>query len=168
VDGTVQHDFLDFLGTITEFSIGLAGFAGIVAALGTYNRSELAVVRFRLSNLLVSSFAPGFFSMLTFVLIYGAMEVDTAIRVSSGALAVYLCGWAVFAYSSKPGRLSRVILVTMSAATVINVAVQLAAAAGLSPLPVVSYLSGLILLLLQGAAVFVVLVMDALKSGGDE
>jgi hypothetical protein len=154
---------LDFLATIAEFSIGLAGFAGIVAALARYHHSELALVRFRLANLLVSSFAPGFFALLTFGLVSGGMEIGTALRASSSGLAVGLLLWAVLVHTRKPAQLSRPLLVAMSAVTTVNLLVQLASVAGLTGMPAASYLIGLMLLLLQGAAVFVVLVMDVLQ-----
>ena len=158
-----MYDVVDFLGTIAEFSIGLAGFAGIVAALARYRRPELALVRFRLANLLVSSFAPGFFALLTFGLVASAMEIGAALRISSGALAAGLGAWAVLVHTRKPATLSRTLLIAMSAVTTLNLAIQLASATGLTAVPAASYLIGLMLLLLQGAVVFVVLVMDALQ-----
>lgn len=162
------YDVVDFLGTIAEFSIGLAGFAGIVAALAKYRRPELALVRFRLANLLVSSFAPGFFALLTFGLISSAMAIDTALRVSSGVLAAGLLLWAVLVHTRKPAQLSRALLAAMSAVTTVNLVIQLASATALTGVPAASYLVGLMLLLLQGAAVFVVLVMEALQLQTEE
>ncbi|HEX7035235.1 MAG TPA: hypothetical protein VF210_05645 [Pseudomonadales bacterium] len=162
-----MYDVVDFLGTIAEFSIGLAGFAGIVAALAKYRQPELALVRFRLANLLVSSFAPGFFALLTFGLVASAMEVGTALRVSSSALAAGLFLWAVLVHTRRPAELSRTLLFAMSVVTTVNLVIQLASATGLTGVPAASYLVGLMLLLLQGAVVFVVLVMDALQLQAD-
>lgn len=86
---------IDPLSVVAEFSIGLAGFTGIIAVFSNSAQNKSPVVYFRFVNLLVTAFAPGFFAMFTIAGIYlGLSELDT-IRFVSGAFGIYILVWAV-------------------------------------------------------------------------
>jgi hypothetical protein len=85
---------IDPLSVVAEFSIGLAGFTGIIAVFSNSSQNNSPVVYFRFVNLLVTAFAPGFFAMFTIAGIYlGLSELDS-IRIVSGAFGLYILVWA--------------------------------------------------------------------------
>ena len=82
-----MSDITDLLSTITEFSIGLAGFSGVIGVFIHGSGGWLEVDRFRITNLLVMSLTPGFLAFLTLGLIQ-VMDQDSAIRVSAAVFAL--------------------------------------------------------------------------------
>ncbi len=72
-------------GIIAEFSIGLAGFSGIVALIG---HSPIKIHRFRVSNLLRTAFTPGFCALLGLVLLHLGLQVEVVIRLTSAVLGL--------------------------------------------------------------------------------
>lgn len=89
----------DLLLGITEFSIGLAGFSGIVAALAHRSGKWAQVDRYRIGNLLYSGLSPGFLAF--FALGIGSHQLATW-QLSSGALALVLSyGMYVTIYGRK-------------------------------------------------------------------
>ena len=75
----------DSFGIIAEFSIGLAGFSGIVALVG---HSPGKIHRFRVSNLLKTAFTPGFCALLGLVLMHLDQPVEDVIRFTSAVLGL--------------------------------------------------------------------------------
>ena len=86
-----MSEITDLLSTITEFSIGLAGFSGVIGIFIRGSGGWLIVDRFRINNLLVMSLTPGFLAFFTMGLIQTIPE-SLAIRLSAAvfAIAVFL------------------------------------------------------------------------------
>jgi hypothetical protein len=80
----------DLLLGITEFSIGLAGFSGIVAALAHRTGSWVQVDRYRIGNLLYSGLTPGFLAFFALGLLANIEHQATVWKISSGVLALVL------------------------------------------------------------------------------
>ena len=85
----------DLLLGITEFSIGLAGFSGIVAALAHRTGSWVQVDRYRIGNLLYSGLSPGFLAFFALGLLTSIDQAETVWKFSSGLLALVL-GYGMF------------------------------------------------------------------------
>ena len=75
----------DSFGIIAEFSIGLAGFSGIVALIG---HAPIKIHRFRVSNLLRTAFTPGFCALLGLFLLHLGLHVEDVIRLTSAVLGL--------------------------------------------------------------------------------
>ncbi len=151
-------DIIEPLGMIAEFSIGLAGFTGIIAAL--FANRATPIVHFRFVNLLLTSFAPGFFALFTIAALYTGLPVETAMRLFSAALILYIIAWGAYVSRKLPvlaetdGGVNQRITRAFKTVAMGNVLLQLlntlvapASAAGI-------YILGLILLLLTGAVQF--------------
>lgn len=82
-------EIIDALNTLAEFSIGLAGFTGIIAIFANSRDRIGAALRFRITNLLALSFAPGFFALATLGLVYLVEQEATAIRITSAGIAAF-------------------------------------------------------------------------------
>ncbi len=80
----------DLLLGITEFSIGLAGFSGIVAALAHRTGSWVQVDKYRIGNLLYSGLTPGFLAFIALGLLANIEQPATVWKFSSGLLALVL------------------------------------------------------------------------------
>ena len=72
-------------GIIAEFSIGLAGFSGIVALIGN---ASIKVHWFRVSNLLRTAFTPGFCALIGIFLLHMGLQVENVIRLASAILGL--------------------------------------------------------------------------------
>ena len=75
----------ELLSTIVEFSIGLAGFSGVVGIFIHRSGQWIYVDRFRITNLLLMSLTPGFLSFISLGLL---PIVDDAIEISAAIFAV--------------------------------------------------------------------------------
>jgi hypothetical protein len=80
-----EHESLT---SIAEFAIALAGFSGIVVALGKQPGRWAAADRFRLLNVLVYAFTVGFMAYLPMGLAHAGLAGSLLWRVSSGG---FLC-----------------------------------------------------------------------------
>ena len=78
------------LGIVTEFSIGLAGFTGIIAIFANTQHGISSAIQFRITNLLVSAFAPGFCALAVISLIHLGLSDATSVRLGSAILAVVI------------------------------------------------------------------------------
>jgi hypothetical protein len=98
----VMDNYFETLGTIVEFSIGLAGFIGIVAVVRQFRGIDSNLAQFRFKNLLVTAFVPGFFALPAMTL--ASFEVDdfSSLRYASGAFATFLILNFVFGWDN-PG-----------------------------------------------------------------
>ena len=86
-------DSIDLLSTIVEFSIGLAGFSGVVGIFLRRSGDWAYVDRFRLTNLLIMSLMPGFLAFFALGLLQTltpqhSMQVAAAAFVASVALTL--------------------------------------------------------------------------------
>ncbi len=74
----------ELLSTVIEFSIGLAGFSGVVGIFIHRSRQWIYVDRFRVTNLLLMSLTPGFLSFFTL----GLLPIsESAIQISAAIFA---------------------------------------------------------------------------------
>ena len=81
----------ELLSTIVEFSIGLAGFSGVVGAFIHRSGDWLFVDRFRLTNLLLMSLTPGFLSFFSLGLLnYSSQAIQISAAVFGLTLASFL------------------------------------------------------------------------------
>lgn len=76
-------DIVDALSTLAEFSIGLAGFTGIIAIFANSRDRIGGALRFRIINLLALSFIPGFISLTAIGLLLLLDSSELVIRISS-------------------------------------------------------------------------------------
>ena len=83
----------EMLSTIVEFSVGLAGFSGVVGIFIHRSGQWLYVDRFRINNLLIMSLTPGFLAFLSLGLLQIA---DRAVEISAAAFALCIFLLLVF------------------------------------------------------------------------
>ena len=84
---------IDALGSVSEFSIGLAGFSGVAAALLQRNRSLQEIDRLRVTINVVVSLTPGIWALVLIALLEMGVPVERAVRWASvGFLTTHL-GW---------------------------------------------------------------------------
>lgn len=157
-----MQDLIGPLSTIAEYSIGLAGFTGIIAAISHFRESMRPLMQFRVINLLVTAFAPGFFSLMAMSMLYIGIAEDLSLRIVSGLMAIYLSCWAVWVIKKTPDGTHPVFRTLMWVPGLTNILMQgTATTLNLSNLDGY-FLAGLVLLLLQGAITFCSLVMMVL------
>ena len=160
-----MNDITDPLSTVAEFSIGLAGFTGIIAAVSRGADADVALQRFRFMNLLITAFAPGFFAMFTICLIYLGVSEGLTLRISAVLLALYLCCWAAFVARNVPSRgVNPLLSGFLWVSSLSNIALQLAAAIFVFSKASGLYMLGLVVLLLQAAVIFAMLALATLRA----
>jgi len=96
MDSTVES-----LSTISEFSIGMAGFSGIVAVVVGTSRGWNDVSKFRAGNLIILSIIPGF-SALTSLGLAQYISGDLLWQVSCGVQS--LAAITYIAFNAKKSR----------------------------------------------------------------
>ena len=89
------------LGIVTEFSIGLAGFTGIIAIFANTQQGINSAIQFRITNLLVSAFAPGFCALAVISLIHLGLSDAMSVRLGSAILAVCITVWLIAALRAR-------------------------------------------------------------------
>jgi len=72
-------------GIIAEFSIGLAGFSGVVALIGD---APAKIHRFRVSNIIRTAFTPGFCALFGIFLLHLGLQDQDVIRLTSAVLGL--------------------------------------------------------------------------------
>jgi hypothetical protein len=81
--------FMELLGYIIDFSIALAGFSGVVAALSTRRIDLLELERWRIRNLLLFATGPGILSFIALGL-HALIEDDFLVwRIACLCTALY-------------------------------------------------------------------------------
>jgi len=86
------------LGSVIEVAISLAGFSGIVAAVGRRGAGQWTITdQVRLQILLTASGAVLLFAFLPFVLI-DLMDPALVWRVVSGLMALWICAIVIYRY----------------------------------------------------------------------
>lgn len=78
---------IDTFNIIAEFSIGLAGFSGVVSLVGNV---PIDFLHFRVRNLLYAAFAPGFVALSGILLLHLEFEVAFVVRFTSALLAIVM------------------------------------------------------------------------------
>jgi hypothetical protein len=143
------------LSTIAEVGLGLAGFTGILVALGrsgaTFSRPEVL----RLLLLLVSSFGAVFLALFPFALHESGVSGVACWRLSSAVLAAFTSislaylGYQIQRHRGEFGELfSRVVFVSVATGSLVIVVLQLGNVVGLGAPPRSGpYLFGLLWLL---------------------
>ncbi|NKB99020.1 MAG: hypothetical protein GKR90_11090 [Pseudomonadales bacterium] len=154
-------NFIDALSTIAEYSIGIAGFTGIVTALAKFQNANASLLSYRLSNLLTTAFVPGFSSLIALALTTTELDEVLVVRASSILLTLYMCGWSYRVIRRKQPNTNKVMTVFMWSFSIINLFAQAFNAVSVEPLTIV-YLGGLIALLVQAAVVFSVVALSVL------
>jgi hypothetical protein len=130
------------LSTIAEVGLGLAGFTGILVALGrsgaAFSRPEVL----RLLLLLVSSFGAVFLALLPFALHESGVGDSACWRLSSAILAAFTTvslaylGYQIQRHRGEFGRLfSSAVFAVVASGSLAIVLLQLANAAGLGARP---------------------------------
>ena len=164
----------DALEAISEFSIGLAGFSAIAAVFANAREMLDGAIRFRVSGLLVTAFGPGFIALAIICLLLAGMEESTSVRTGSAITALYLAGYAVFAFRgiarlSTPdrGKLSKSVRRFSTASSFVNFAAQILNAAVMPSYANGILIGGLTLVLITGALTFSQLVIGLLRSHHD-
>ena len=80
----------DLLQTISQVAVTLAGFSGVVFALGNRSGRELSdKEESGLMHLLLTSFGPVLISLVALVLLKSNMDTVTAWRISCGVLGLF-------------------------------------------------------------------------------
>lgn len=159
-----MQDIIDPLSVIAEFSIGLAGFTGIVAALSHVNEGVRVLIHFRFANLLIAAFAPGFFALLTISLSYMGIEATSLLKMSSLGLMGYVIFWLAWAAVNSPPGIHPAFKAIMWTLGFINIFMQ--GTASYLQLEELGgyYLLGLIIMLFQAAFLFSALALLTLKT----
>lgn len=158
---------IDTFSMVCEFAIGLAGFTGIVAIFSGDEIAVSPVIRFRVRNLLLCAFVPGFFGLSALGLIEFGVSTQLVAFYGSIALFVFLIVWGLlsgfetrqFPEEAKQ-ELDKIVFVFSGTAIALNSAVQ---AYGFLVADSLGFLvGGLILLLFQGAVFFGALIFQLL------
>ncbi|MCR9055125.1 MAG: hypothetical protein NXI26_24980 [bacterium] len=167
----VMDGFTDHLGVLAEFSIGLAGFTGIIAAL-TKNADE--IIQFRFQNLLASSFAPGFFALIVIGGNYLNVSQSLVLVFSSALLAVYIVAFAVIGMMRSrklpfgSEGLSLPILRLFAFTGFVVLVLQILGLLFLTEQRQGFFFYGLVLVLFQGAVSFIALALSVLRSSQND
>lgn len=156
----------ELLSTITEFSIGLAGFSGVIGVFIHGSGGWLLVDRFRITNLLVMSLTPGFLAFLTLGLFQVSSQL-AATRISAGVFAATIAILLFFiprARARIPERdqylVGLRVFIPMSSAFAIVLVVQALVAAGVISSHIFTlYYYSLVVLLLLAVVQFARLIL---------
>ena len=80
----------EFLGTIAEVAVTLAGFSGVIFALGNRSGGKLtASEESGLMHMLLTSFGPVLISLFALLMLNSGLAVDQAWRISCGVAGVF-------------------------------------------------------------------------------
>lgn len=151
-----MQEVVEPLTVIVEFSIGLAGFAGIIAAFDRQRIRMDPVLRFRFIILIITAFSPGFLALTGICALYFDLPVDDALRAASGLALLVLVAMLGYGAFGKPPGLPMLMLVFMFIVSALNICLH-----GYNVLVVPEHITGvfllaLVLMLLQAAVVFAV------------
>jgi hypothetical protein len=150
------------LSTIAEVGLGLAGFTGILVALGRGSEGFSRPEVLRLLLLLVSSLGSMFLALLPFALQESGLggtacwRISSALLASFTALALAYLGYQIQRHRREFGELfSGSVFVVVSAGSFVIVTLQVLNAAGIGAPPRVGpYLFGLLWLLFVASIQF--------------
>jgi hypothetical protein len=127
---------VESLSTISEFSIGMAGFSGIVAVVVGVNRGWNEISKFRAGNLIVLSLIPGLSALTSLGLaeyIVGDLLWQVACAIQAGAGIAYFAlnaGKSARAFSHSIFSFKNPLNATLWIFYLANLGLQLAGAFG--------------------------------------
>ena len=150
------------LGAAIEVAIAIAGFSGIVAAVGRRNPgSWTAADQIRLRILLTASAAAGLFAFLPFILFEAGLSDPVCWRVGSGAQAAWFI--SVSAYRLRQESLTGVSagIATKGGLVVIGVVLVAQLANAVYAAQSWIYLLGVVFQLFIAFSAFVALLLDS-------
>ena len=93
----------DALLTISELSIAIVGFAGIVTVLQPAETRQLAQNRFRLRSMVEFALASLVYSLLPLVLLYSQVPNELSWSIASAALIIGLSGYIIYRRAGEHG-----------------------------------------------------------------
>lgn len=171
-------DPYDALVIIAELALGIAGFSGVVVALGAGPGAWPRADRLRLATLLASALGTVFIALIGLTLTTLRFDLTFAWRVSGLLVALLLL---VMLVTLVPGALSIIrttagmtspynmgVFIPTILVAVATILVEVANAAGMLPLDSFGVLfGGLVVLLLISAIQFVRLIFVARRRDGD-
>ena len=165
----------ELLGYVVEFSIGLAGFSGVVAVFSTYRSDWVELHRWRIRNLLLFSIGPGFLALIALGLLK-ILDESVAWRMATLASALYTVFVFLIAFRSMDS-LSRDERDQISGGAFLVFAVivggssltQIIAAIGLiSEYAAATFYFGLVLILFIGTYQFFRAVLEGLRINSND
>lgn len=131
-----MENAIENLSAISEFSIGMAGFAGIVAVVVGSNRGWESVSKFRAGNLIVLSIIAGFSALISLGLaqyIVGEPLWQTSCGIQACASVIYVASnssKSVAAFGHSIFSLQHPVNAALWSAYVVNLVLQLLGAFG--------------------------------------
>jgi hypothetical protein len=164
----------ELLSTVIEFSIGLAGFSGVVAAMGR-NAGWSELERYRVVNLLQAALAPAFLSFAALGLAYLQPNSASAWQQAcfiSGCIAIL---FVVRVFLGKaalpPGQMKdlrlHVLYILTGLLSSMGVIQLLAATGYFSPHTFIVFYTCLVLFLGTGAMLFAVAIFSSRQASTD-
>jgi hypothetical protein len=96
----------ELLSTIAEVAVTLAGFSGVIFALGNREGGKLsAKEESGLTHMLLTSFGPVLISLFALLLLKSSLEDDQAWRISCGAAGIFcFTGSTIAMFDELKGR----------------------------------------------------------------
>lgn len=158
---------VETLSTISEFSVGLAGFSGVAAAVMQRSGSVSELDQIRITFNICMSLIPGFVAFTMLSLINSGTHDPTAIRFASGAMVVIIISTLPIMplIRKKAGgfqRFNPVALGIFILVTYINLPLQLYNCIAMPETATGILIAGLSMALLLGAASFAGLLWQML------
>jgi len=96
-----MSNIIEPLGIICEFSIGLAGFTGVMAIFANSREPLSGSFRFRIASLMFMAFTPGFLSLLVISLLHFDYGEMPSIRIGSIVFVVAILGLTIFTFRAR-------------------------------------------------------------------
>jgi hypothetical protein len=156
-------DAASFLSSVIDIAIGVAGFAGIVAAVRQRKLSHWPIEQLLLLQILFTATAASiFFGLLPSFLTESGLDENTVWKVSSGALVCWIVGAIAFRISqSRKHRVAMPIPGHIRVLGVIAVGLQIYNMTGMGrSWP---YLFGIMTILINAFSVFLILVLKPIE-----
>lgn len=160
---------LDLLGYVIEFSIGLAGFSGVIAVFAGRSRDRIQLELFRLRNLLFCSLIPAVLCFVALGLQRSMADAVLAWKLSLTLSVLLLGGFLVHALRSRAAmpvdqkqQLRPLGFSVAAAAVILLIALQALTVAGIVAMDHFdAFYAGLIVTLLVAMYQFMRAVMDS-------
>jgi len=149
---------IEILGYIIEFSIGLAGFSGVIAVFKSRSQAKVDLDRWRIRNLLLFSMGPAFLCFIAIALLEITSSEVYAWRLACIIQSLFLALLIVIVLKTK-GNL------TEAQSSQINMPVMRAVLAIFPLISVVLFLTGLDILEFEAFLLFYVSLVLVLLAG---
>jgi len=151
----------DVLGSISEFSIGLAGFSGVAAALLQRNGSLREIDRLRVTINVVVALTPGIWALAFLALAEMGVALQSVVRWISVGFLVSHIGWVLWAVRGRSQlpeeqmtQFNPVVMRVVIAVTFVSVALNIYNIVVLPPGASGIFVVILVLALAQGSSMF--------------